>query len=125
MELAHKFNYPSSGYQLKPITGFKIYLYQRDHALNNNEVVIPKIIRDNKSVINFPKTNSKCVFHCIAYHKRAGGLQGGSLQNSSVVFKQYCAFKDISFTLSLCRNFKPIDILQFDDLEDCFKLNIN
>ncbi|GMF65023.1 unnamed protein product [Phytophthora lilii] len=45
MELADKLNYPSSG-----------------------EAVIPKIIRENKHVINFLKTNNKCVFHCIAWH---------------------------------------------------------
>ncbi|EGZ11280.1 hypothetical protein PHYSODRAFT_338002 [Phytophthora sojae] len=72
MELADKLNYPSSGYMVKGITGFKIYIYQRDHALGDSEAVIPKVIHDNKHVINFPKTNNKCVFHCIAYHKQEG-----------------------------------------------------
>ncbi|KAJ8524150.1 hypothetical protein ON010_g16968 [Phytophthora cinnamomi] len=117
MELADKLNYPSSGYQL----------YQREHALGDSEVVIPKITRDNKSVINFPKTNSKCVFHCIAYHKREDPTKDPRKIQALVkqTFKQYCAFKGISFTLPLYRNFKPIDILQFDELEDCFKLSIN
>ncbi|GMF65992.1 unnamed protein product [Phytophthora lilii] len=68
MELANKLNYPSSGYKLKSITAFKIFIYHRDHALGDSEAVIPKIIRENKHVINFPKTNNKCVFHCIAWH---------------------------------------------------------
>ncbi|KAG2969511.1 hypothetical protein PC120_g26695 [Phytophthora cactorum] len=68
MELADKRNYPSSGFQLKSITAFKIFIYHRDHALGDSEAVIPKIIRENKHVINFPKTNNKCVFHCIAWH---------------------------------------------------------
>ncbi|POM80523.1 Hypothetical protein PHPALM_1633 [Phytophthora palmivora] len=127
MELADKLNYPSSGYQLKAVTGLKIYRYQRDHALGDSEVVSIKIIRDNKSVINFPKTNNTCVFHYIVYHKREDPKKDPRKIQALVkqAFKQYCAFKDISFTLSLYRNFKPIDILQFDDLEDCFKLNIN
>lgn len=62
MELANTLNYPKSGYKLKAITGFKIYIYFRGHALGDSEVVIPKIIRDNKYVINFPKTNKQvCV----------------------------------------------------------------
>ncbi|KAG2787076.1 hypothetical protein PC129_g22008 [Phytophthora cactorum] len=59
MELANKLNYPSSGYKLKEITGFKIYIYYRNHALGDREAVIPKIIRDDKQVINFPRTNNK------------------------------------------------------------------
>ncbi|KAJ8533471.1 hypothetical protein ON010_g13785 [Phytophthora cinnamomi] len=127
MGLADKLNYPSSGYRLKAITGFKIYLYQREHALGDSELVIPKIIRDNKSVINFPKTNNKCVFHCISYHKREDPKKDPRKVQALIkqAFKQYCAFKGISFTLSLYRNFKPIDILEFDELEDCFKLSIN
>ncbi|GMF31754.1 unnamed protein product [Phytophthora lilii] len=65
MELADKLNYPSSGYKLKAITAFKIF--HREHALRDSDAVIPKVIRENKHVIiNFPKTNNNCVFHCIA-----------------------------------------------------------
>ncbi|EGZ24969.1 hypothetical protein PHYSODRAFT_326017 [Phytophthora sojae] len=127
MELADKLNYPSSGYMVKGITGFKIYIYQRNHALGDSEVVIPKAIRDNKHVINFPKTNNKCVFHCIAYHKQEGAKKDPRRIQALVkeAFKQYCSYKEITYTLGLFRNFKPIDILQFDELEECFKLNIN
>ncbi|ETK75360.1 hypothetical protein L915_18014 [Phytophthora nicotianae] len=68
MELVAKLNYPSSGYKLKAITGFKIYIYHRNHALGDSAVVITKVIRDNQHVTNFPKTNHKCIFHCIAWH---------------------------------------------------------
>ncbi|GMF66262.1 unnamed protein product [Phytophthora lilii] len=60
MEMADKLNYPSSGNKLKAITAFKIFIYHRDHALGDSEAVIPKTIRENKHVINFPKTNNKC-----------------------------------------------------------------
>ncbi|GMF40252.1 unnamed protein product [Phytophthora lilii] len=63
MELADKLNYPSSGYKLKAITAFKIFIYHREHSLGDSEAVIPKIIRKNKHVINLSKTNNKCVFH--------------------------------------------------------------
>ncbi|EGZ20524.1 hypothetical protein PHYSODRAFT_328632 [Phytophthora sojae] len=127
MELADKLNYPSSGYMVKGITGFKIYIYQRDHALGDSEAVIPKAIRNNKHVINFPKTNNKCVFHCIAYHKQEGAKKDPRRIQALVkqAFKQYCSYKEITYTLGLFCNFKPIDILQFDELEECFKLNIN
>ncbi|EGZ27443.1 hypothetical protein PHYSODRAFT_321246 [Phytophthora sojae] len=127
MELADKLNYPRSGYMVKGITGFKIYIYQRDHALGDSEAVIPKVIRDNKHVINFPKTNNKCVFHCIAYHKQEGAKKDPRRIQALVkqAFKQYCSYKEITYTLGLFRNLKPIDILQFDELEECFKLNIN
>ncbi|EGZ14848.1 hypothetical protein PHYSODRAFT_254342 [Phytophthora sojae] len=127
MELADKLNYPSSGYMVKGITGFKIYIYQRDHALGDSEAVIPKAIRNNKHVINFPKTNNKCVFHCIAYHKQEGAKKDPRRIQALVkqAFKQHCSYKEITYTLGLFRNFKPIDILQFDELEECFKLNIN
>ncbi|EGZ06170.1 hypothetical protein PHYSODRAFT_532010 [Phytophthora sojae] len=127
MELADKLNYPSSGYMVKGITGFKIYIYQRDHALGDGEAVIPKAIRDNKHVINFPKTNNKCDFHCIAFHKQEGAKKDPRRIQALVkqAFKQYCSYKEITYTLGLFRNFKPIDILQFDGLEECFKLNIN
>ncbi|KAG2787087.1 hypothetical protein Pcac1_g4058 [Phytophthora cactorum] len=127
MELADKLNYPKSGYLVKAITGFKIFIYKREHALGDSEAVIPKVIRDNKSVINFPKTNNKCVFHCIAYHKQEDSKKDPRRIQSLVkhAFKQYYSYKDINYTLSLFRSFKPIDILQFDELEDCFQLNIN
>ncbi|ETO66973.1 hypothetical protein F444_15975 [Phytophthora nicotianae P1976] len=44
MELTDKLNYPSSGDMVKAITGFKIFLYHREHTLGDSEAVIPKII---------------------------------------------------------------------------------
>ncbi|KAG2799015.1 hypothetical protein PC112_g21095 [Phytophthora cactorum] len=127
MELANKLNYPSSGYKLKAITGFKIYIYYRNHALGDSEAVIPKIIRDNKHVINFPRTNNKCVFHCIAWHSSKNSKKDHRKIQAQVkeAFKRYCSFKGIEYSLSLFRGFKPIDLLQFDKLEGCFQLAIN
>ncbi|KAG2867689.1 hypothetical protein PC113_g1737 [Phytophthora cactorum] len=127
MELANKLNYPSSGYKLKTITGFKIYIYYRNHALGDSEAVTPKIIRDNKYVINFPRTNNKCVFHCIAWHSSKNSKKDPRKIQAEVkeAFKRYCSFKGIEYSLSLFRGFKPIDLLQFDELEDCFQLSIN
>ncbi|GMF15356.1 unnamed protein product [Phytophthora lilii] len=127
MELADKLNYPSSGYKLKVITAFKIFVYHRDHALGDSDAVIPKVIRENKHVINFPKTNNKCVFHCIAWHTFQSAKKDPRRIQAQVkeAFKRYCSFKGVKYTLSLFRGFKPIDLLQLDEVEDCFQLGIN
>jgi len=145
MELADRLNYPSSGYRLKAITGFKIELFYRSHALGDSTAVLPKIILDNHHVINFPKTNNKCVFHCIAYHKlpepkKEDNTIQDLVKNKSKQpkkdhrriqthvknrFREYCTYKSINYTTALFKNFKPIDILQFDELEECFQLAIN
>ncbi|KAG3122985.1 hypothetical protein PI126_g23904 [Phytophthora idaei] len=127
MELADKLNYPSSGYKLKAITAFKIFIYHRDHALGDNEAVIPKIIREKKHVINFPKTNNKCVFHCIAWHTFQSPKKDPRRIQAQVkeAFKRYCSFKGVKYSLSLFKSFKPIDLLQLDEVEDCFQLGIN
>ncbi|RAW22194.1 hypothetical protein PC110_g21364, partial [Phytophthora cactorum] len=95
MELADKLNYPSSGYKLKAITAFKIFIYHREHALGDSEAVIPKVIRENKHVINFPKTNNKCVFHCIAWHTFQSAKKDPRRIQAQVkeAFKRYCSFK--------------------------------
>ncbi|GMF26819.1 unnamed protein product [Phytophthora lilii] len=114
MELANTLNYPKSGYKLKSITGFKIYIYFREHALGDSEAVIPKIIRENKHVINFPKTNNKCLFHCIAWHLHQHAKKDRRRIQAQVkeVFKRYCSYKGVQYSLSLFRSVKPIDLLQ-------------
>ncbi|KAG3126362.1 hypothetical protein PI124_g22175 [Phytophthora idaei] len=127
MELADKLNYPSSGYKLKAITAFKIFIYHHDHALGDSEAAIPKVIRENKHVINFPKINNKCVFHCIAWHTFQSPKKDPRRIQTQVkeAFKRYCSFKGVKYTLSLFRSFKPIDLLQLDEVENCFQLGIN
>lgn len=39
-------------------------------------------------------------------------------------FEQYCAFKNIDYSLPVFKSFEPIDILEFDDLEECFDIGI-
>ncbi|GMF43449.1 unnamed protein product [Phytophthora lilii] len=117
----------SSGYKLKAITAFKIFIYHREHSLGDSEAVIPKIIRENKHVINFPKTNNKCVFHCIAWHTFQSPKKDPRRIQAQVkeAFKRYCSFKWIKYSLSLFRSFKPIELLQPDEVEDCFQHGIN
>ncbi|GMF38865.1 unnamed protein product [Phytophthora lilii] len=107
-------------------TYMRIFVYHRDHALGDSEAVIPKFIRENKHVINFPKTNNKCVFHCIAWHTFPSAKKDPRRIQTQVkeAFKRYCSFKGVKYSLSLFRSFKPVD-LQLDEVEDCFQLGIN
>ncbi|KAG3006120.1 hypothetical protein PC120_g17569 [Phytophthora cactorum] len=127
MELANKLKYPSSGYKVKAITVFKDYIYHCNHALGDSEAVIPKVIRENKHVINFPKTNNKCDFHCIAWHSMQDPKKDPRRIQAQVkdAFKRYCSFKGITYSLGLFHSFKPVDLLQLDDFEECFQLAIN
>ncbi|GMF30623.1 unnamed protein product [Phytophthora lilii] len=127
MELANTLNYPKSGYKLKTITGFNIYIYFREHTLGDSEAVIPQIIRDNMHIINFPKTNNKCMFHCIAWHLHQQAKKDLRRIQAQVKeeFKRYCFYKGVQYSLSLFRSFKPIDLLQLDELEECFRFGIN
>ncbi|KAJ8579170.1 hypothetical protein ON010_g25 [Phytophthora cinnamomi] len=127
MELANKLNYPSSGYKLKEITGFKICIYHRNHALGDSEAIIPPVIRENKHVINFPETNNKCVFHYVAWYLVQDPKKDPRRIQAHVkeAFKRYCSFNGITCSLGLFSRFKPIDLLQLDEVEECFKLSIN
>ena len=125
-DLSSKINYPSSNYKLDEITAISIRMYNRNHVLGDSQIEIPDIIKKNQHVINFPKTENKCVFHCIAYHLQSEGkdyryIMGLVKQR----FKEYCQFKEIEYSLPCFKSFKPLDILEFDDLEDCFRIKIN
>lgn len=129
MELGHRIGTSNFGsqYKIKSINAFDLRIFYREHRLGSSEAVIPKEIRLNKHVINFKSTQNKCVFHCIAYHQRPDKSTPFTRIQKLVKesFKRYCAYKGWEYSLALCRNFMPIDILELDELEDCFKLNIN
>ncbi|KAJ8524069.1 hypothetical protein ON010_g17048 [Phytophthora cinnamomi] len=67
-ELADGLKYPKSGVKLKAISGFLIQIDYRDHALGDSDALVPEFIKKHKYIVNFTKTNNKCVFHCLAYH---------------------------------------------------------
>ncbi|GMF65334.1 unnamed protein product [Phytophthora lilii] len=124
-ELSDTLNYPKSGIKVKAITGFKIFIDYRDHALGDSDALVPEFIKKNRYIINFPRTNNKCVFYCIAYHLQEEKNQRKVVAQVKEAFKRYCSYKGLTFSLSLYKGFKPIDLLEFDHLEECFKLNIN
>ncbi|GMF26398.1 unnamed protein product [Phytophthora lilii] len=124
-ELSDTLNYPKSGIKVKAITGFKIFIDYRHHALCDSDALVPEFIKKNRYVINFPRTNNKCVFYCIAYHLQEEKNQRKVVAQVKEAFKRYCRYKGLTFSLSLYKGFKPIDLLEFDHLEECFKININ
>lgn len=84
------------------------------------------MIKTNRHIINFPTTEDKCAFHCIAYHLQTEGRDYNRVQGLvNDRFKEYCAFKNIEYSLPLFKSFEPIDILQFDELKECFDISID
>ncbi|TYZ65581.1 hypothetical protein PybrP1_000619 [[Pythium] brassicae (nom. inval.)] len=122
---ADKLPYPSSSAQLKAITGFKIVIYHRQHELGKN-IEIPKAIKENRYVIDFPETNNKCILFCIGYKLQdEKPLPKRMAAHVKDVAKAWCEFKNIPYTSKYYKDFQPIDILHFDELEECFKMNID
>lgn len=124
-ELSDTLNYPKSGIKVKSINAFKILIDYRNHALGDSDALIPEFIKNNRYIINFPRTNNKCAFYCIAYHLQTEKNRRKVVAQVKDAFKRYCSFKKLAFSLSLYKSFKPIDLFEFDQLEECFKLNIN
>jgi len=124
-ELSNTLNYPKSGVKVKEITAFKIYIDFRNHALGDSDALVPEFIKNNRYIINFPRTNNKCVFFCIAYHQQEEKNRRKVVSHVKEAFKCYCNYKGLTFSLSLYKSFKPIDLFEFDQLEECFGLNIN
>lgn len=125
-DFASKIKYPSSAYKLNEITAVSARLFYRDHRLGDSTITIPEVIKNNQHIINFPTTNDKCVFHCIAYHLQTEGR--GYNRIKALVedkFKQYCAFKVIEYSVPVFKSFEPIDILEFDESEECFDVAID
>lgn len=71
IELANKINTEnfSSAYKIKYIDSYDIEIFYLQHKLGA-EVAIPKTITENRYAINFPETENKCMFYCIAFHRR-------------------------------------------------------
>jgi len=116
-ELSDTLNYPKSG--------IKVFIDYRDHALGDSDALVPEFIKNNRYIINFPRTNNKCVFYCIAYHLQEEKNRRKVVAQVKDAFKRYCSYKGLDFSLSLYKGFKPIDLIEFDHLEECFNLNIN
>jgi hypothetical protein len=123
-DFTERISYPSSSYQLKEITMSKIVITYRDHTLGEN-IVIPDAIKKNRFIIDFPKTENKCAFFCIAYHLNGDARVDRMASLVKPRIKQYCEFKNIDYSPKFYKEMEPIDLLQFDELEDCFQLRMN
>jgi hypothetical protein len=114
----------NSACKLKSITEYQVVIYKLNYMLGDSEAIMPDIIKNNKHVINFKSTQNKCMFHCIAYNSDTNQNPNRLQSIVKNTFKQYCDYKNIAYSTQLYKTFKPIDILEFDILEDCFKVNI-
>ncbi|EGZ11084.1 hypothetical protein PHYSODRAFT_455640, partial [Phytophthora sojae] len=123
-DFTERISFPSSSYQLKEITMANIMIYKRDHILGDS-ITIPDSIKKNKFIIDFPKTNNKCMFYCIAYHLDNEARSDRMIKPVKTRIKQYCEFKNITYSGKVFKEMEPIDLMQFDELEDCFNLLIN
>lgn len=117
--------FEKSAVKLRAISGYEVIIYPLNYSLGDSESIMPDIIKKNKHIINFPSTQNKCVFHCLAYHLIEKKPDPRKIQvKVKETFQKYCEFKNNKYSLYLYKNFKPLDILEFDQLEECFKVNI-
>ncbi|EGZ16803.1 hypothetical protein PHYSODRAFT_499791 [Phytophthora sojae] len=123
-DFTERISYPSSSYQLKEITMAKVMIYKRDHILGDN-IEIPESIKKNKFIIDFPRTNNTCVFFCIAYHLEESARPDRMMASVKDRVEAYCTFKSVKYSAKYFKEMQPIDIKEFDQLEDCFQLAIN
>ncbi|GMF09431.1 unnamed protein product [Phytophthora lilii] len=109
------------------------YVFKTPVAINSRSDIRKKIISEIRSMellthlTTQNRDQQQVVFHCIAWYLNQHAKKDPRRIQAQVkeVFKSYRSYQGISFTLSLFRSFKPIDLLQLDDLEECFHLGIN
>lgn len=117
-----------SSEKVKAISGFNVIIYYRDHDMGEN-VKFPRCIGNNRNIIDFSNNESKCLMYCVVYHnasisgntplsKRTTGL-------TKEAVSKYLKYKGVEYSYKLFKDFKPIDLLKFDNVEDCFEINID
>lgn len=117
--------FESSGCKLKSISSFWIYVYKLNASLGDDAEAMPDIIKNDKNIMNPKATRNKCVFHCIAYHNDTSVDYRRLAKPVKQAFQKYCTFKGLAYSTQLFKTFEPIDIMEFDILEDCFQINID
>lgn len=124
-DYTEKISRPNSQWKVVQITSMVAFIYKRDYIIGDETDQIPEIISNSHSKINFPNTDGKCIFYCIAYHKHGKKRDPRNYTGiAKEAFKEYCQSKNIEYSLQLFKNFKGVDIYNFDELEKIFKLKI-
>ncbi|GMF27610.1 unnamed protein product [Phytophthora lilii] len=129
------------GYTLyDPVNDDEFYFYPNIANTNvydkpfvvNSRADARKVITDIRTkelsdTLNYPKSGVKV--KAITAFKIYIDYRDHALGDSDALFKEtfkrYCEFKELKFSLSLYKSFNLIDLLEFEQLEECFKLNIN
>lgn len=127
MDMRMKVKFPGSSWKMKETTAFKVLVYYWNHHLGQEDCTISDIIKNCRSIINFPNTENKCVLYCLAYHLIEGDKPEPKRMVKHVknAVKKLCAYRNEKYSHKLFKDFNAIDIIKFDELEDCFKLNID
>jgi hypothetical protein len=92
MDFTERISYPVSAYQLKEINSANIVIYYRNHILGDSEIKIPDYISKTRFMINFTRTQNRCMFYCIAYHLVDGKKPNREkmVSHAKQRVKQYC-----------------------------------
>ncbi|TYZ68438.1 hypothetical protein PybrP1_011688 [[Pythium] brassicae (nom. inval.)] len=119
--------YPGSAWKMKEIDAFMVLIYYRNRHLGHDDCVILDFIKNCRSVINFPNIENKCVLYCLAYHLIEGNKPEPkrTVKHVKEAVKKLCLYRNVKYTNDLFKIFDAIDIIKFDELEDCFKVNID
>ncbi|TMW63865.1 hypothetical protein Poli38472_002806 [Pythium oligandrum] len=124
IEFNNKISYPSSAWQLQYISAYKLMLIDRDHTLGE-KVETPDVIKMHRFIVDFQNEDNNCVLYCIAAHIDPDYNKKRMVKPAKECFNQWCKFKGIEYTPKTFKEAERIDIMQFDELEECFNLSIN
>jgi hypothetical protein len=123
--------FADSKLKIHSIDRYHVYIYKLDANLGDDHDSMPDYIKQDTNLMSPRDTRNKCLFHCIAYHNDRTLQQHRLKKPAKALFEQYCAFKGMIFeargnTLNqYYKTFKPIDLMELDEVEDCFNLCID
>lgn len=121
--------YKDCSWVCKGISAFNLLIYYREHKLGEIielPPILKKMTHNSNYVTNFQNTGNKCVLYCVGYHiAETKPLPKRMVETVKDALKRWCAYKNVSYSTKLYNEFKPIDVMEFDSIEDCFNININ
>ncbi len=139
-EIASKISSDSKGAAIKFATSklkihsidrFHIQIFSLNANLGDDHDLMPEYIKKDTNLMSPRDTRNKCLFHCIAYHKDRKLQQHRLKKPAKELVEKYCTFKGMVFEArgntfnQYYKTFKPIELMELDEVEDCFKLCID
>lgn len=124
IEFNSKISFPSSAWQLQYISAYKLLVIDRGHTLGQ-KIETPDVIKKHRFIVDFQNEDNNCVFYCIAAHLDHEYNKKRMVKPAKECFSKWCKFKGIDYSPKVFKEAKRIDLMQFDELEQCFDLSIN